>query len=103
MDWQVISSTASAVAAVSALITAILLAWQARLMRQSISVDALLRLDAYFNSPDMRALRRKAAAYLTRQKVQPTFIGLVYASALGRVQGNRFPLIGFALCVIMIA
>jgi hypothetical protein len=37
---------------------------QVELSRQSISVDTLLRLDAHFNSPDMKANRGKAAAFL---------------------------------------
>jgi hypothetical protein len=39
---------------------------QVELSRQSISVDILLRLDAHFNSPDMKANRSKAAAYLLK-------------------------------------
>jgi protein-S-isoprenylcysteine O-methyltransferase Ste14 len=39
MLWQVISSIASAVAALAAFITAIIMAYQSRLMRQSTSVD----------------------------------------------------------------
>jgi hypothetical protein len=39
---------------------------QVELSRQSISVDTLLRLDAHFNSPDMKANRSKAAAYLLK-------------------------------------
>jgi hypothetical protein len=67
MLWQVISSIASAVAALAAFITAIIMAYQSRLMRQSISVDVLLRLDAHFNSPDMKAIRRKAASFLLQR------------------------------------
>jgi hypothetical protein len=67
MLWQVISSIASAVAALAAFITAIIMAYQSRLMRQSIGVDALLRLDTHFNSPDMKAIRRKAASFLLQR------------------------------------
>jgi hypothetical protein len=67
MLWQVISSIASAVAALAAFITAIIMAYQSRLMRQSIGVDVLLRLDAHFNSPDMKAVRRKAASFLLQR------------------------------------
>lgn len=67
MVWQVISSIASAVAALAAFITAIIMAYQSRLMRQSICVDVLLRLDAHFNSPDMKAVRRKAASFLLQR------------------------------------
>jgi hypothetical protein len=67
MLWQVISSIASAVAALAAFITAIIMAYQSRLMRQSICVDVLLRLDAHFNSPDMKAIRRKAASFLLQR------------------------------------
>jgi len=44
---------------------------QIKMSRQSISVDALLRLDAHFNSPDMKATRKKAASYLLRQRFNP--------------------------------
>ena len=71
MEWQVISSIAAAVAAVSALITAIIMTYQSHLMRLTIRVDALLRLDAHFNSPDMKATRKKAASYLLRQRFKP--------------------------------
>jgi hypothetical protein len=67
MLWQVISSIASAVAALAAFITAIIMAYQSRLMRQSICVDVLLRLDAHFNSLDMKAIRRKAASFLLQR------------------------------------
>jgi hypothetical protein len=67
MLWQVISSIASAVAALAAFITAIIMAYQSRLMRQSICVNVLLRLDAHFNGPDMKAIRRKAASFLLQR------------------------------------
>jgi hypothetical protein len=74
MLWQVISSIASAVAALAAFITAIIMAYQSRLMRQSIGVDALLRLDTHFNSPDMKDVRRKAASFLLWQRFNPHLV-----------------------------
>jgi len=64
MDWHAIGLITSVVAALAGWFTAIFMFCQNRLMCQSISVDALLRLDAAFNSADMRSIRRKAAAFL---------------------------------------
>ena len=56
MDAQMAIAIFTALAAFAALRTV-------KITRQSISVDALLRLDAYFNSPDMKATRKKAASF----------------------------------------
>lgn len=74
MDWQVIGSVASAIAAIAALITAVIMAFQIRLIRNSVSIDVLLRLDAHFNSADMRSIRRKAASYLMRRNFNPHLV-----------------------------
>jgi hypothetical protein len=67
MDAQMVTTIFTALAAFAALGTAIAAFLQIRMSRQSISVDALLRLDAHFNSPDMKAVRRKAASFLLQR------------------------------------
>ena len=64
MDAQMAIAIFTALAAFAALWTAITAFRQVKITCQSISVDALLRLDAYFNSPDMKATRKKAASFL---------------------------------------
>jgi len=58
----------TALAAFAALGTAVAAFRQVKMSRQSISVDALLRLDAHFNSPAMKDTRRKAASFLLWQR-----------------------------------
>ncbi len=67
MDAQMVTAIFTALAAFAALGTAIAAFLQIRMSRQSISVDVLLRLDAHFNSPDMKAIRRKAASFLLQR------------------------------------
>ena len=67
MDAQMVTAIFTALAAFAALGTAIVAFLQIRMSRQSISVDVLLRLDAHFNSPDMKAIRRKAASFLLQR------------------------------------
>jgi len=75
MDAQMAIAIFTALAAFAALGTAVAafcqVICQIKMSRQSISVDALLRLDAHFNSPDMKATRKKAASYLLRQRFNP--------------------------------
>ena len=71
MDAQMAIAIFTALATFAALGTAVAAFCQIKMSRQSISVDALLRLDAHFNSPDMKATRKKAASYLLRQRFNP--------------------------------
>jgi len=66
MDAQMVTAIFTALAAFAALGTAIAAFLQIRMSRQSISVDVLLRLDAHFNSPDMKTIRSNAAAFLLK-------------------------------------
>jgi hypothetical protein len=59
---------------------------------QSIGVDALLRLDAHFNSPDMKTIRSNAAAFLLKYQfgqhhVLPTGNRIVLESLLDFFEG----------------
>jgi len=74
MDAQMVTAIFTALAAFAALGTAIAAFLQIRMSRQSISVDVLLRLDAHFNSPDMKAVRRKAASFLLWQRFNPHLV-----------------------------
>jgi hypothetical protein len=64
----------TAVAALASQQAAKAAAEQVELSRQSISVDTLLRLDTHFNSPDMKAIRRKAASFLLWQRFNPHLV-----------------------------
>ncbi len=74
MDAQMVTAIFTALAAFAALGTAIAAFLQIRMSRQSIGVDVLLRLDAHFNSPDMKAVRRKAASFLLWQRFNPHLV-----------------------------
>ena len=74
MDAQMVTAIFTALAAFAALGTAIAAFIQIRMSHQSISVDVMLRLDAHFNNPDMKAIRRKAASFLLWQRFNPHLV-----------------------------
>jgi hypothetical protein len=54
----------SIVSALAALVAAVLAAWQAYLLRFSLQVETLLKLEARFNGKDFEGWRRSAARSL---------------------------------------